>query len=1073
MSKEFLSINKTKYFWTIIFVLFLFGLNFVNPAKASTEIYGQTFNYLCSGGSGTRCALQLIGSIGKPCENEFGRKDDSMCKPKTNKPICSRGKCILGPATAGKSCATVGDNAICAHEDGKCGGPFAPAEQPPAEDKLCKSSGGHSPVYSTDGLEWRWSCFPVGTGGTVDASCHTPKKSAPGECGGPFEPSEKPPTLDKLCKNNGWASVINSDDPYYWTWDCNPSGLDNSKPAFCKAPKKKIDGFCGKDNGFVFTPTAEALQPPSSGNQLCKQGTDFNSAIGKTSLMSIGKTKTWEWYCFGQAGGVDAPCKTLPPESTNGKCGAFIQGKTFENLTADNENLCDIGLSSDFELSNDVRWKWNCIGTGAGTSALCYAWKKELLNMCGPAVNKVIDSTVCTHFAIGTIADELCNPGYTPWQNQFFYDKHYCAWECTTNLGPPVQQCHSQVVLGPNCGRAITKEYASGTLSVPVDDACSGEELTYYVDDEKNLVFDSNTVKWTCKSNIGGADSELCTASRKPGQYDAACGIFKNYPAGTGAVPAIHACNSVSHPDNSAKLKFVKDYASWICVSNLGGKSSDTCEARQSSSSTCDARTACSNHGTCSVPVTGGTAINIFNGFIGSILNSYLSQVYNQLFAVTTPSACSCSSCKCDNGWTGKNCSTPTTCTPTCYSSIAWATCQPGTTQTGSCASTNCGTTQYIISTRPCPPVSTCNSAADCNGRGTCKVDGTCDCGNSGYTGTNCETLIAGNCSALGECNNHGVCAAGDTCSCDAGWALPDCSKEICTSWTYNAWTPATCPSSGAQTRTIATRTPTGCTGGTPEALSRTCTHGSVVNGTCGTADDKIYPQSATGFGGDTACSAGTPSPNPVFPTAGNSVEWKCIGSSGSGPWCMASHCNPATDCNGHGNCNATSAESSWCTCNTGWNTSVSCADCATDYYPTVFYASSSANACVVRCTPTTCGDHGYCNYATPTTSQPCTCLEGWAGSTCNVCATNYYPVVGSCVYCNPETTCNSHGACNPNPADIYNMCYQCDTDWIGGDCGTPQPYNCNTQTWQCTACTSGMCVFGDKAQCQGYCVPF
>ena len=44
-----------------------------------------------------------------------------------------------------------------------------------------------------------------------------------------------------------------------------------------------------------------------------------------------------------------------------------------------------------------------------------------------------------------------------------------------------------------------------------------------------------------------------------------------------------------------------------------------------------------------------------------------------------------------------------------------------------------------------------------------------------------------------------------------------------CTGWTYSDWTP--CNSSGTQTRTTSSPTPTGCTGGTPDALSRNCTY--------------------------------------------------------------------------------------------------------------------------------------------------------------------------------------------------------------------------------------------------------
>ena len=45
-----------------------------------------------------------------------------------------------------------------------------------------------------------------------------------------------------------------------------------------------------------------------------------------------------------------------------------------------------------------------------------------------------------------------------------------------------------------------------------------------------------------------------------------------------------------------------------------------------------------------------------------------------------------------------------------------------------------------------------------------------------------------------------------------------------CTSFTYSAFTPAVCPASGQQTRTVATSSPVGCTGGSP-VLNQACTY--------------------------------------------------------------------------------------------------------------------------------------------------------------------------------------------------------------------------------------------------------
>jgi len=53
-----------------------------------------------------------------------------------------------------------------------------------------------------------------------------------------------------------------------------------------------------------------------------------------------------------------------------------------------------------------------------------------------------------------------------------------------------------------------------------------------------------------------------------------------------------------------------------------------------------------------------------------------------------------------------------------------------------------------------------------------------------------------------------------------------------------------------------------------------------IVNGSCGTANGKTYLYSASSYGSDTQCAAGT-STNTAFPAAGNSVSWVCNGAYG------------------------------------------------------------------------------------------------------------------------------------------------------------------------------------------------
>ncbi|BDG01686.1 c-type cytochrome [Anaeromyxobacter oryzae] len=53
-----------------------------------------------------------------------------------------------------------------------------------------------------------------------------------------------------------------------------------------------------------------------------------------------------------------------------------------------------------------------------------------------------------------------------------------------------------------------------------------------------------------------------------------------------------------------------------------------------------------------------------------------------------------------------------------------------------------------------------------------------------------------------------------------------------CSAFTYTAWAPATCPTSGQQTRTVLTSSPAGCTGGAP-VLTQTCTPPPPPPATC------------------------------------------------------------------------------------------------------------------------------------------------------------------------------------------------------------------------------------------------
>ena len=86
---------------------------------------------------------------------------------------------------------------------------------------------------------------------------------------------------------------------------------------------------------------------------------------------------------------------------------------------------------------------------------------------------------------------------------------------------------------------------------------------------------------------------------------------------------------------------------------------------------------------------------------------------------------------------------------------------------------------------------------------------------------------------AWGACQSNGMQTRAVTAAPAGCTGTPPASTQsctyvppvlTCTSFSYNAWTPAVCPSSGQQSRTVATSSPAGCSGGNP-VLTQACTY--------------------------------------------------------------------------------------------------------------------------------------------------------------------------------------------------------------------------------------------------------
>ena len=126
--------------------------------------------------------------------------------------------------------------------------------------------------------------------------------------------------------------------------------------------------------------------------------------------------------------------------------------------------------------------------------------------------------------------------------------------------------------------------------------------------------------------------------------------------------------------------------------------------------------------------------------------------------------------------------------------------------------------------------------------------------------------------------------------------------------------------------------------------------------------------------------------------------------------------------CSGHGTCSAGA-----CTCNTGY-AGTSCNQCASGYdgYPT----------CTAACAGN-CSGHGTCS------GGVCTCRAGYTGTSCSQCASGYggYPTCTTACAgnCSGHGTC-SGGVCICNTGYTGTSCSQCTSGSDGGPGCCPGP---------------------------------
>jgi prepilin-type N-terminal cleavage/methylation domain-containing protein len=174
-----------------------------------------------------------------------------------------------------------------------------------------------------------------------------------------------------------------------------------------------------------------------------------------------------------------------------------------------------------------------------------------------------------------------------------------------------------------------------------------------------------------------------------------------------------------------------------------------------------------------------------------------------------------------------------------------------------------------------------------------------------------CNGIFGGtNASCMADHSLNGVCG---TNAQAYAYNITAYSGTFCSAGTSSPASPAF-PAQGASV----SWTCVGVLSGT----NATCTASRAaapVNGVCGTRN-KTYSYSATSYGSDTICSAGTSSPaSPAWPAAGSSTTWSCLGlNGGTTASCTAVHTGcvlaahyPAMTCGYQILC----SQYAWCPC--------------------------------------------------------------------------------------------------------------------------------------------------------------
>ena len=497
------------------------------------------------------------------------------------------------------------------------------------------------------------------------------------------------------------------------------------------------------------------------------------------------------------------------------------------------------------------------------------------------------------------------------------------------------------------------------------------------------------------------------------------------------------------------------------CRAGYGGTKCNSCAARYDGFPTCVAipctkDSNCNGHAAAvSGTLVSGCTCTCATGYTGSTC-SQCSAAYEG-YPTCVPIACNMHN-DCSDHATSVSGTMVTGCVCSCETRFAGSRCEQ-------CA------TNY--ENYPSCVESTCNVATSCNDHAT-SVSGTptthcdCECG-TGFAGSHCGMCAAGyenyptcsmiQCNVNADCSGHaasvtGTVYTGCECTCSTGFAGMACNRCDSNYEGYPACTPIVCTNrcscndhavsvNGTMVAGCVCTCATAYTGPTCERCANnfehypSCTavpcnvfqHCNAHADSCsGDITTGCTCSCATGFAG-TTCNA-------------------CAANYGGYPNCLPIVCTAAADCSNHATeVHGTRVSGCHCRCRSGF-AGTNCNRCDAKYqgYP---------NCQPVPCTRlANCHDHATAVTGNLVAGCRCTCAAGYAGSSCDLCATNYggYP---NCTasQCSISTHCNSH-ATQVSGTSVTGCRCTCASNYVGASCNACGPNYESYPTCSATPCT-------------------